>query len=184
MSKFVHLLEREYRPYDELRSISYYALTRAKKEPIGRTFECVVSIVFDAFCLEAFLNHLGFIKFSPEDFQNYEKLSPKEKLYSISILVNFSVNKKRLPFCHFGTIFDFRDEIVHAKTDHIGPQRVVVDRTTSLPRLPPTVLEGLPTLQNAKKFLDSTTEMVNQLNKAAGLTDPAFGHSYDAFWVG
>jgi hypothetical protein len=184
MKKYVHLLEREYRPYDEFRSISDYALTRASKEEIGRPFECVVSIIFDAFCLEAYLNHLGLIKLSPSEFKNYEKQSPKEKLNQISKVVSLSINIKQLPFCHFGIIFRFRDEIAHAKTDHTGPQSVVIDSKTSIPQFPPTILEGLPTLENTRKFLKSTTEMVNQLNDAAGIPDPAFGHPYDAFWVG
>lgn len=184
MKKYVDLIDKEYRPYDELRSISYYALKRASKEESGRAFECVTSIVFDAFCLEAFLNHLGYLRLTPIDFNNYERLYPKEKLNNISRVVNLSINKKSLPFCHFGLIFNFRDEIVHAKTNHIGPQRVLIDEKTSLPRIPKTIVESFPTLENAKKLFDSTTEMVNQLNNAAGITLPAFGHPYDAFWVG
>lgn len=184
MNKYVEIVEQEFRPYDELRSISYYALKRAEAEEFGRTFECVTSIVFDAFCLESYLNHLGDLKLCIIEFREYEKRSPKEKLNWISPIINFPINIKCLPFCHFGIIFNFRDEIVHAKTDRIGPQRVMLDKTTSLPRFPKTVMERVPTLDNARKFLDSTTNMVIQLNYAAGITSPAFGHPYDAFWVG
>lgn len=174
--------QREYRPYDELRSISYYAIKRAESEIEGSFYEYIVSIVFDAFCIESYLNHLGVKKLLVHNFIDFEQKSPNEKLMEISRELNILIDKRTLPFCHFDTIFDFRDSIVHAKTDTINTFKVKIDDKTGLPRFPKSKIEVMATLKNAKKFFESTTNMVVFLNEEAGMESIAFGCPYDALW--
>ena len=77
MYRFADVI-KELHPYDDLHSISYYALERVKNSNEGGYFECIVSIVFDALCLESYLNHLGYEKMSTTDFDSYERLDPEK----------------------------------------------------------------------------------------------------------
>lgn len=182
MKKYVEVEYREYRPYVELFSISHYALERAANAELGRMFVCFISIVFDAFCLEAYLNHLGLKKIPENEFAKYEKKTPKEKLTYISNIINYPIKKMDFPFSHFDVIFDFRDGIVHAKTDRVGPIKVRLNEKTNLPEIPKTKTERTATLENARKFYKSTNNMINNLNIAAGFSNDAFFSPYDAFW--
>ena len=150
---------KEVHPYDYLHSISYYALERAKKSNEGSFFECIVSIVFDALCLESYLNHLGYEKLSPTELDSYQRLDSKNKLNRISNLIKFSIDKNSVPFCHFSTIFNFRDEIVHAKTKKVGPIQVQIDRQTLKPKIPKTFIEQNADLSMQKNNYNSMVEM-------------------------
>ena len=72
--------ERYLPTYFLLRGASWSALKGAKASEDGRFFNLLYAMVFSAFCLEAFINHLGKLK-----HPNWRKLrkklqSPKTKL--------------------------------------------------------------------------------------------------------
>jgi hypothetical protein len=79
---------------------------------------CISVIVFSAFCLEGYMNHIG-----PTYFQTWfdEETGeiwkrPKEKLCLICDKVNITPDFGRRPFQSFSQIFRFRNLIAHAKT--------------------------------------------------------------------
>ena len=75
----------------------------------------ISAIVFCAFSLEGYLNHVGdeLIKDWSDLFEN---LKPKEKLILISEGFNVEVQLGNAPFQSFSTIFEIRNQLAHPKT--------------------------------------------------------------------
>jgi len=81
--------------------------------------ECrVISIIFSALCLEAFINHYAINKFPRPFFDKYlEKLPIKTKWILIPRLVtgdSFGMGSK--PIAELKKLFNLRDKLVHFKT--------------------------------------------------------------------
>ena len=55
---------RTVRTYTTLRAVSWYANELAKKDVRARLNHIVTSMLFDALTIEAYLNHLGSMRFS------------------------------------------------------------------------------------------------------------------------
>ena len=79
--------------YSYLRGVSYYSYKNIDRpeETENKLSNCMTSMLFSAFCLEAFLNHLGEQKLSFWSSLK-EKLNPREKLDVISDVLGFKPN--------------------------------------------------------------------------------------------
>jgi len=153
-----------FRPYQEFTAISYYQLKDAKKSINGRYGHCLVSMVFCAFSLEAFLNHLG-----DSLFQNLwnTRLAPETKLELISKKLGISIDKRIEPFSDFGNIFRYRIDIVHARTlkSTFTTNQVRVD---GVPVIPKPQWDTITRIDIAEKFFNNTEKMIAFLLKVSG----------------
>ena len=99
------------------------------------------------------------------------KLSPRDKLDILAIVLAFQPDFGRRPFQTFQSIFKLRDLIVHAKTETLTLEGEFILDEEERPPKPLTVWEQLISVEGARRFLDDTKEIVDQVGKAAGL-DP------------
>ena len=99
-----------------LRAAGWRALEEAKQSEKGRFYKCMISQLFSALCLEAYLNHMGNERF-PFWEEIDRKLGPKEKLEIISCEIGYKINYGERPFQTFRTIFKLRNQLVHGKTE-------------------------------------------------------------------
>jgi len=94
------------------------ALQEAEQNEKGRFYKCMISQLFSAFCLEAYLNHIGNEKFT--DWEKKErKLGPRQKLETISLEIGLEINYEERPFRTFDAIFKLRNLLVHGKTNYV-----------------------------------------------------------------
>ncbi len=102
------------------------------------------AIVFYAFAIEAFCNHVGW-KLSP-DFEKFDKLSAKEKLLKTSELVSLDISLGKRPFQTFHDIAWFRNGMAHSQTQEVQSNRNVprpfAGKPPEMPKPPPTELEA------------------------------------------
>ncbi len=140
------------------------------------------SMLLCAFSLEAFMNHLLRIYY-PGDWESYERhKSPSEKLDKLAELLNFEVDKGRRPFQTFNSIFDFRNDIVHAKTIKLEESfSYPIDKFLKAEEIPPVPLtkwEKSLTSKDAKKFIDDSEKIILIMHDEANLGDDPFDRAY------
>jgi hypothetical protein len=169
--------ERTVRAYAVLHTASWHALEQANNTESGRFYNCMTSMLFSAFCLEAFFNHV--CEGEIDHWQMVERcLRPDEKLDLLSTLFGYPIDHGRRPFQTFGSIFKFRNLVAHARTERLGTEyeEVLAElEWPTEPEMPQTKWEKVCNLDMAQRFVDDTKEMLVILGEKAGL-EP--GHLY------
>ena len=96
----------------------------AEKEKEGRLYTIMSSYILLAFCLEAYLNHVG--QSEIENWSRIErKLSQKDRLKKICELANLEINYKRSPFVTVKNLTLFRNSMAHGKSERVEDTFVV-----------------------------------------------------------
>jgi len=177
----VYSVSRTIRPYIDLFEISQIWLEIATNEEEGNLYNCIVSMVFCAFSLEAYLNHLGSIKL--ENWNSIErKICREGKLKKICNLYNVSINKRKTPYRYFDEILDFRDQIVHAKTEIFTDKTTKINLNKKRPELPEAKWEKMANSDRAGEFVKHTKEIIISLHKLTGASNNPFGSPYSGSW--
>jgi len=167
-------IERTVPTYTRLRAVSWYAFQLAKANQNGRLNHLMTSMTFDAFTLEAYLNHIGSLRIRFWEPLK-KKLSPRDKLDVIAVDLNFLPDFSRRPWQTFQSIFKLRDLLVHGQTETIAHEGEFSIEGGDFIPLPLTAWEEFMTLQKAERFLDDTKAMVIELaNKAELPPDEIF----------
>lgn len=117
-------------------------------------------MIFCAFSIEAYVNHLG-AKLIPDWETNERKMSFDEKISRLFKAIDEKCDKRKKPYCYLNSIFDFRKEIVHAKTASITKKQSIT--AEEIPDLPKALWEKMVTVENAKKFRRYSEEIINSL---------------------
>ncbi len=170
---------RTVRPYDEFFLLSKFALKQAGEQKEYLYYYCIVAIVFCAFSLEAYLNHIGEKSYNIWDPKD-NRLSPDKKLTCISELKNLVIDKKKEPFSYFGTIFKYRDSIVHSRTETISNWQKI--ENNEIPDMPLLAWEKETTLEKAQKYCENTRDMIVFLSKEIEDEDFPLGAPSEAMW--
>lgn len=161
--------------YVTLHNGAYYALQAAKESIDGRFFNCLTAMVFAAFSLEAYLNHLGTSEFP--DWVKFERSkSPRQKLDMLAAKRGYSPDFSKTPFETFDQIFTFRKKIAHGKTERVEIEEVQERELGDKPELPRTSWEIETNLENAESFVEDSASMIRILH-------PIFGYQTDAFFT-
>ncbi len=172
-------IERTIKPYDEFYNLTFFSLDQARKEAEGRFYNCLITMVFCAFTLEAYLNDIG--NQLVKDWDSIERdKNPYEKLSLFQEITNVKICRSTKPYCYINSIFDYRKEIVHGKTKTLnGIDLVKVDE---IPKMPLTKWETMTNLENASKFRNHTKEIVYGLSKELLNEDFPLGSPSSAMW--
>ncbi|MGD8455167.1 MAG: hypothetical protein PVF83_02195 [Anaerolineales bacterium] len=113
-------------------------------------YSCISVIVFSAFCLEAYMNHIGPILIKTWENSREDNgeiwLRPKEKIDKICSNLHITPDYGRRPFQSYTDIFVFRNLVAHGAT---------------------SIIEG--------NFTDGIPEIHNEIEKKA---IPKFAHRY------
>ena len=150
-------------PYIHLFESASIAIQQAENSEENQFHNCMTTILFSAFCIESYLNHIGMKYF--KHWEHIEKdLNPKKKLLFIADeCMEFSPDFSRRPFQSFTEIFSFRNTLVHGKTEEI--ENVIVQKTTEQEIPPLTKWEKLCcTVESVKKLYSDTQEMIRTLH--------------------
>jgi len=174
--------ERKVNTYAEMWHASNVMLLKAKKDPEGSYYQLMASLIFTAFTLEAYLNHIGQCIF--KCWKDLERLSPSKKLNVITEKLEVKKDDTKRPFRTVFKLFKFRNNIAHGKSIYLKPEaqiRVVDDTFREYMReRPETPWEKYCNLRNAERAREDVESIIKTLHKTSNITDDilfAFGIS-------
>jgi len=167
--------ERSVYTYVYLHSAADWALEQAEGTTEGRFYNCMSSIILSAFCIEAYLNHIGSELLPYWDGEIKKGLSVQNKLKIICHHLNLTPDYSRRPFQSFGHIVKYRNLLAHATSDKISEKGIQMVRDDKPVKDPKTWWEKHTNLQTAKRWLVDTESLVTEIHKAAGKGDIPFG---------
>ena len=127
------------------------------------------SLVFTAFTLEAYLNHIGAKIFSC--WEDLERLSPKEKLNVIAERLEVEVLYGKRPWQIMKKLFQFRNDIAHGKSTKVKSEKILSLEKHSddfHELFERTRWEKYCTEKNAIRTREDVEAIVKIMHKAAG----------------
>ena len=105
--KYPYSAEREVRTYAYLRKAAVDALEKAKSIEEGSFYQLMSSLVFSAFAVEAYLNHVGEHKI--QYWGEIEKIEPMAKLKVLYSHLNLQFDPSKRPIQTIRQLFKFRN---------------------------------------------------------------------------
>lgn len=164
-----------------LRSISWSCLKRAKEEYKGSYNFIAASMIFTAFSLEAYLNHLG--NHVTEFWETIErKLNPKEKLDTLATILEIDLDFGTRPFQTFHRMFTLRNSLAHGRTENLTVNSIQVLSDDDVPHMPSTSWEEEISIENASKYLEDAKAMIINLSEKAGIEEYLLWVPEEADW--
>jgi hypothetical protein len=172
-TKVIVTKERNVTTYAEMWHTSYCLLVKGQEELRMSVHQFRASLIFTAFTLEAYLNHIGAKLFSC--WQDLERLSPKEKLNVITERLNVVIDYGKRPWQIMKKLFQFRNDIAHGKSIKVKSEKILPlaehsdDAFDEL--FERTRWEKYCTEKNAVRAREDVEAIVKIIHKAAGLED-------------
>jgi hypothetical protein len=151
-----------------LSSISRDCLKRAEDDINGRSLMLAASIVFSAFKLEAFFNHIGPLKI-PSWSLIERKITPIDKLLVISDYLGVNVDFGKAPFQTVKRMFRFRDALAHGKSQELNEETIQYLEEGEIPTLPMTDWEKEISIDNAKLFKNDVSKIIELVCQSADI---------------
>jgi hypothetical protein len=159
--------EREVITYSHMWHTSACLLKKGQEQEAASFHQFMASLVFTAFTLEAYLNHVG-PNLLP-CWEYLERQNPKEKLRLIAKHLGITVNFGNRPWKIMSELFEFRNTIAHGKSMTFKPSVKVVlleEHQTDI-SMAKTRWELFCTQQNAERARADVEKMVFTLYEAA-----------------
>jgi hypothetical protein len=159
--------EREVNTYAEMWHTSLCLLEKGQEDQEGCFHQWMGSLVFTAFTLEAYLNHIGPNVITC--WNDVERIGPKEKLNIIAELLKVDINYGSRPWQVMKHLFGFRNDLAHGKskvitTNEIMPAHKYSDAHLGKPVQ--TEWEKYCTLKNAQEAREDVEKIVRSLHAA------------------
>ena len=165
------ILIREAKAYLMPLKMAEYFATRAFYKDDNAFLDACASLVFLAFTIEAFCNHIGW-KLAP-DFSDFDTLCAKDKLRRTAELVTYPLSLGERPFQTFYDVYKFRNMMAHSRTQEIKVERTIPiptqDNPAEMPKSPPSEWEAYCTPENLNKALSDVKQGITSLYNASAL---------------
>ena len=164
--------ERDVRTYVEMWRASRFLLMMGKDVQEESYYHFMASIVFTAFSLEAYLNHLGPNIFKCWD--SLERLSPKDKLNVVAEKIGIEVDYGVRPWQVVKELFGFRNDIAHGKS--IKASETIKRKTSKIKESEifdwtKTEWEKYCTERNASRARKDVAKIILKLHALAGIDE-------------
>jgi hypothetical protein len=165
-AKVIIQKEREVNTYADMWHTSHCLLDKGIEDQKGCYHQFMASLVFTAFTLEAYFNHIG-----PQLFKcwsDIERLGPKEKLNIIAERLGVRIEYGKRPWQVMKNLFGFRNDIAHGKSQIIKIEETVPHREFSdvlLGERVQTEWEKYCTQANARKAREDVEAIINELHR-------------------
>lgn len=143
-----------------LHTAAKHFLQIADQTKEGQLYFLMSSMIYCAFTLEALVQHIGELKLG-EEWKNYEYNCFKDKLKFLNKKFNWDIDLGNRPFQTSTSIFSYRNDIVHGKTElNIAP---TIKPEKKLPVDFDAEWMEFTNLESAKTFIEDTDKMVFEL---------------------
>jgi hypothetical protein len=168
--------KRSFFTFAHLRGMAWNAYETAEALELGRSLHCQSAVVFCAFTVEGYLNHIGALRVKSWNLLE-RKLSWHEKLEFLSRELNTTFDRGRQPFQALVEAFAFRDRLAHGKSvlDEVFSGHYVLGGHDRDSYLDPEWLKKFESLDKAKAVLEDMDSALVQLQAAAGLQSEPLG---------
>ena len=161
---------RQVNTYYEMWRVSYWTMHQAEKEFEGSFFQIMASLIFTAFTLEAYLNHIGKSIF--ECWDDLERLSPSGKINIIAEKLKVIKDDSKRPFQTVKKLFEFRNEVAHGKTVLLNTAEQIsiadADFNKYMHKMLEPEWEKYSTLDNAKRAREDVEEIIKMFHSTGG----------------
>jgi hypothetical protein len=160
-------VERTINTYAYMAMSANHSLKCCKREEEGCFYQSMSSLIFSAFTLEAYMNHLGSRRI--EYWEEIESIRYLSKLKVLYINLGFDFDKSKRPLQTVIQLIKFRNLMAHGKTEKLFGSKVI-----NTPSLNPgeevveSDWEKFCNPEEAERALDDVREIVEKLNSAAG----------------
>jgi hypothetical protein len=152
-----------------------YMLKLSESTQGGQLYTTVSSIIYCAFTLEAYLNHLGKLRNNGWDKieRKHSKLDKYELLASTAG-INFD-NFRARPYITLKNLFKFRDRMAHGRTTTENVNLSIDMVVDALPSITP---EGnwkeFATIENAQIAIKDVEKIIKELHSSNGFSGNPF----------
>ena len=144
-----------------------YFLELSKDENQSERINSTSCLVFAAFGIEAFLNHVGEQLFNSWGDYLKQSLSPEAKLHLIGERIGLEVDFGKQPFQAFKTLFRFRNSMAHSVTEDLTDENAKHYLKLGNQSWPAAEWEGLRTSKIAEKISSDVIAIVDRIGKKA-----------------
>ncbi|GAA3990598.1 hypothetical protein GCM10022279_12160 [Comamonas faecalis] len=152
-----------------------HMLELAERTSEGQLYTLTSALIYCAFTLEAYLNHLGKLRHSDWD-EIERRRSKRQKFETFARSANLEFDYARRPYVTLVQLFAFRDRMAHGKTVTEDVSMLI---DADVPRLPQIVSESdwkaFATIENARHAIEDVEMLVRELHAACGYKDNPFG---------
>ena len=151
-----------------------FMLKIAEESEEGRLYTLVASLIFSAFTLEAYLNHLG--KLRNKEWEKIERKHSKIEKYKLlaeaaEIKYNFSVH----PYSTLKELFSFRDRMAHGRTTEEVISTCIDMHEKHLPQIhAKNDWQVFATLETARQSIKDVERLIKELHSMSGYSDNPF----------
>ena len=159
--------ERTVFTFAVLSAAGWHALQDGTVRHEGSFYEWMTVNVFAAFSLEAYLNHLGPLRF--KCWEELERLPIESKLALLLEDLNESPDFSSRPFQTVKDMLRFRNQLAHGRSERVEETSFQTLFPGESPRYPQTKWEAQCTQKTAARFLDDAQAVIVQLHEWAGL---------------
>ncbi len=142
-----------------------YYLELSKDENQSEEINSTSSLVFAAFGIEAFLNHVGEQLFASWKDYLKKSLSPEAKLQLIAEKISLKVDFGAPPFQAIKTLFQFRNAMAHSVTEDLSDDNAKHYLELGNQSWPAAEWEKLRTSKIAEKVLNDVIESIAKIEK-------------------
>jgi len=162
--------------YNWMMKSARLSLHDASATETGRFFNSMNVLVYSAFAMEAFFNHLGSHLY--KDWESKERKMSKFKKFrnfNSDLKLNHDLSKE--PYSIIFDVFDFRDSLAHGRTEEIE-RKEVVELTEDELRSYTIGSKWMDScnLENAEKVFSSVETVITEFFRVAGLGEYPFLH--------
>ncbi len=150
------------------------ALEEGNATEEGQFFNSMHTIVYSAFAMEAFFNHLG--EHFYEDWKKRERRLPKKNKFTTFLEkcgIEYDLNQE--PFRSVIDAFAFRDQLAHGKTEEIQFSKVVeLSEQEEKQFMIGNDWTEFCNIENANRVFSSTESIIQLMFTKAGLGEYPF----------
>ena len=165
--------DAEINTYAEMWLASGAFMDNATSTEAGSYFQIMGGLVFTAFTLEAYLNHVGQHLF--RCWEKLERLQPHEKLSLICEKLEIDKNDKKPPFQRVRELMKFRNEIAHGKTVQLKEESIyVTDPRSRIDDRLQTQWQRYCKLDILKNVREDIEKIILEIHKESGMRSIIF----------
>ncbi|HEP8042914.1 hypothetical protein ACOWPK_19725 [Pseudomonas aeruginosa] len=150
-------------------------LEQAERDKDGQLYNLVSCLIYCAFTIEAYLNHLGKLKY--KNWEKTERKHPKLKKY-IMLCAQAGVEPDftQRPYSTLSELFAFRDKMAHGKTTVENITKEIELPSTSSRFTTEAEWQNFSSIENAKRAIQDTEDLVKELHIASGYERNPFNY--------
>ena len=168
--------------YNWMMKSARISLDAAKATNEGQFYNSMNVLVYSAFAMEAFFNHLGAHLDKNLELKE-RKISKYQKFRNFNSELRLNRDLSEEPYSAVFCVFDFRDSLAHGRTEEIENHEIVElteDEIRSY-MIGSKWMDSC-TLENAEKVFLAIESVITELYKAAGLGEYPFLHYHSSVY--